>query len=908
MNNKFFLTLVYIFLTTLCAIGQKQKITIEQKVLKFEQFTQILQSEHQISVFYMDKWVEDIVIDKTFKDKSLEEIFQEILSPYSINFIVRDNTVILTKSIELSNEFGLQTNKKDIAEQLAPNKEKTSNGSNFHKEQEYIIHNIGTSAGQKNVTLYGYVNHLESELPLSGVEVFLPNLKKGVTTSKTGYYEISIKPGHYTVIFKHLGLRETSRKMNLRGHGQLDVKMLNEVREIREVNITAAQNRIKSVSMGVEKIEMEDIKNLPSALGEPDIIKSATMLAGVESAGEGTIGFNVRGGSADQNLILIDNAPIYYPAHFFGFFAAFNNDMIENAQLYKASIPSEFGGRISSVYDIHTKTKISPKFNGKVGISPITTKTYFELPLIKDKLSFSNSFRFTYSDWILNLIDSEELNNSKAGFQDLHGKLLYKPDRNNKISLSYYYSNDDFQLHSDSTYNFKNLIGSVNWQHRFSDNKKIISNAYMSNYSYELETDEIALNAFTLKHKVSEIGGKSQLIIESDLISKINIGTEAKKYNIDPGKLTKSSDKSIIENFELDSEKGVELALFGGLKFRPLSRLTTEIGLRYSLFGNLGDRMQSIYQNNKPETKNVIDSVATIGLNNIYHGPEYRINLSYELSGNSSLKMSYNRSRQNIHLLTNTTAISPVDTWRLTSKYLKPQIGDQYSVGFYKQLFNNKVEFSLETYYKKIKDAKDYKDAAQLYLKRNIETEVINVDGKSYGLEFMARKKTGRFNGIISYSYSRSFFKTDNKKGPFSINDGEYYRAPFDKPHNLKTMFTYKLSRRLILSSNSVFNMGKPATYPIAQYHLQGTPISYYSKRNAYRIPNYFRTDLSLQVIGNLKKDKTFHSSVTLGIYNLTGRKNTYSVYFRSTNNGNLGYKLSIFGQAIPMISYNLEF
>jgi len=455
MNKKFFLTLVYIFLTTLFAIGQNQKITIEQKVLKFEQFAKILQSEYQIPVYYMDKWVEDIVIDKTFKDKSIEAIFQEILSPYSIHFIIRDNTVILTKSIELSNEFGFQTNKTEIADQLPANEEKNSNRFNFHKEQEYIIHNIGTSSGKKNVTLYGYVTHIESGLPLNGVEIFLPNLKKGVTSSKTGYFEINTKPGRYTIIFKHLGLSETSRKVNLRGHGQLDVKMLKEVREIKEVKITASQDRIKRVSMGVEKIEMEDIKNLPSALGEPDIIKSTTMLAGVESAGEGTIGFNVRGGSADQNLILIDNAPIYYPAHFFGFFAAFNNDMIEDANLYKASIPCEFGGRISSVYDIHTKTKISPKFTGKVGISPITSKTHFALPLIKDKLSFSNSFRFTYSDWLLNLIDSEELNNSKASFQDLHGKLLYKPDRNNKISLSYYYSNDDFQLHSDSTYNFK---------------------------------------------------------------------------------------------------------------------------------------------------------------------------------------------------------------------------------------------------------------------------------------------------------------------------------------------------------------------------------------------------------------------------------------------------------------------
>ena len=895
-------------LLILCASNLMGQITIGKSEMSFEDFTKELEINHNIHVFYNPAWTKNIYLKKAYADENVNSILKEILSPHKINFLVNGNSIILTGNIDLDMGFDQKKSNlitENIEQEVASNSTKDLESL---KEQEYIIHNIGNSIGQKQVKLRGFVKYKKSSTPLQGVEIFLPDIKKGVTSGKTGYYEIKLPPGRHNIIYKFIGLRETTRKINIRGDGRLDVEMIEESTELREVQVIAKDDQVKRTSMGVNVVNIEDINNLPSALGEPDIIKSTTMLAGVESAGEGSVGFNVRGGSADQNLILIDNAPIYYPAHFFGFFAAFNSDMIEEANLYKASIPNHFGGRISSVYELKTQKNLSDKFSGKLGISPITSKLYIETPIVKNKLSFQSSFRFTYSNWILDLIDSEELNNSKANFHDLHGKLSYKPNSKNQIDFSYYYSNDDFQLHSDSTYNFKNLIGSINWKHRINEKNKILSNAYYSNYSYVLESDEIPESSFALKHEVIEMGIKSQLVNEKENNSVLNFGYEAKHYQIKPGDLSKLSELSSYKNQYFNSEKGIELALFTGFKFNPLPKLSAEIGIRYSMFGNLGDSYEMKYVNDDPSTAEVRDSIERSGLYNNYHGPEFRVNFSYDLSTSSAIKLSYNRSRQNVHLLTNSMAISPTDTWRLTNKYLKPQVGDQYSLGYYKNIGNKAYEVSLETYYKEIENAKDYKDGAQLFLKQNIESEVINVDGKNYGLEFSLTKKSGRINGTMSYSYSRSYFKTKDKTGSFSIKNGEYYRAPFDKPHNIKAAINFKISRRLIFSTNTVFNTGRPATFPIGHYTIQDIPISYYSQRNEYRIPNYFRTDLSLRVIGNLKKDKLFHSNFTFGIYNVTGRKNAYSVYFRSDLSGSLGYKLSIFGQAIPMVSYNIEF
>ncbi|WP_372751615.1 carboxypeptidase-like regulatory domain-containing protein [Labilibaculum sp.] len=886
------------------SIGQKE-ISIGRKGMTFIEFATELKTKHQIELFFERTWLEKVSLNKSYTNEKISTIMTDILSGSQLQFIQRENLIIITQYENVTQDFSLKEKTKNTSEIDIEEKEISLSAM---QEQEYKIHAIGTALGKKKVKLFGTISHFESSQALKGVEIYFPNLSKGVTSNKNGYFELELPPGFYTLNFRYMGLKSTSRKINLRGDGRLNVQLMSEVQNIQEVQVLAKNDKVNRTSMGLEYIQTKDIESLPSALGEPDIIKSTTMLPGVESAGEGSIGFNVRGGTTDQNLILIDNAPIYYPAHFFGFFSAFNNDMIQEASLYKSSIPVQFGGRISSTYDIHSNNTIAKQVEAKVGISPITAKAYLNLPLLKNKLSIVNSFRFTYSEWILNRIKSEELSDSKANFSDLQGKILYKANSKNQIELSYYNSKDEFQLHSDTIYQFNNFVSSLNWRHRFSDSLKMNLSAYFTNFSYDISSSAIESNAFQLRHQVNEAGFKSHFNFEKSIYTSVDMGAELKYYNISPGDLQPNSENSVVSSSNIPEENALETALFLGAKHDLNGHISAEAGIRYSFYANVGKKTELKYLNDTTSVYNITDTITSSGLNNIYHGPEYRLSLSYVLNNNSSIKASYNRSRQYIHLLSNTTAISPTDTWKLSDRYLKPQIGDQFSLGYYNNIPNSNFEFSVETYYKKVQNAKDYKDGAQLYLNDHLETEVLNAKGKNYGLEFYLKKSKGRFNTMLSYSYARSFLKSKDKSGEFAVNDGNWYQAPSDQPHNIKAFFSFRLSRRFVFSSNTVFHTGKPTTYPIAKYNLQGVTVIYYSERNAYRLSNYFRTDISLLLKGSLKKHRAYRTSWIFGLYNLTAHNNAYSVYFRSEDSSIVGYKLSVFENTIPTVTYNIEF
>ena len=678
----------------------QETINIGYNGMSFESFATELNNSHATKLFFKKEWVKDISLQKSYANSNINDILTDILSGTNINFVLRENYIVLVKGINLNN-----TDLKESTESVNyvdPSELDEINYSKL-KEEEFKIHNIGTPLGKRKIKLFGYVSHYETNSPIKSVEIFLPNLSKGVITDSRGYYELELDQGRYTLNYKFMGLRPTVRKINLRGDGRLDVKMTKESQQISEVKVTAKDDKVKRTTMGVEYIKMEEVHSLPTALGEPDIIKSTTMLPGVESTGEGTVGFNVRGGSADQNLILIDNAPIYYPAHFFGFFSPFNSDIIQEASLYKSSIPTKFGGRISSTYDIHTHDKITEKFHGKLGISPVTSKVYTDIPVVKNKLSLINSFRFTYSEWVLDKIDSKELINSSADFYDVHSKVIYSIGKNDYLDLNFYKSKDEFQLHSDTIYEFNNQLASINWRHRFSEKLKMMNSMHMSDYSYEMSADEIQTNAFKLKHGLSEKGVKTVWDYEKNLNLNFQFGGGFKYYSIDPGEIKANADSSLIAYKNIESEKAIESSVFAGIETTILPKLNFEGGLRYSLYGNVGNRNELQYANNEFDNSNATDTIQASGFRNTYHGAELRLNLSYELSNSSSIKASYNKNRQYIHLLSNTTSISPTDTWKLSDKYMKPQIGDQYSIGYYKNLNNATSEFSVEAYYKFIK-------------------------------------------------------------------------------------------------------------------------------------------------------------------------------------------------------------
>jgi hypothetical protein len=643
-------------------------------------------------------------------------------------------------------------------------------------------------------------------------------------------------------------------------------------------------------------------------MGESDIIKSMLLIPGIQSMGEGSSGFHVRGGSSDQNLILLYGAPVYNSSHFFGFFSAVNSDIIKDVTLYKGGMPSKFGGRASSVLDISTAEGNRQEFRGNAGISPVTAHLMVEGPLIKDKLTYIACGRTTYSNWILDAVDNRMLNNSRASFMDLNGKLTWDYGKNDKLDLSGYLSNDAFRFWSDTLYSYQNSIVSLRWRHFF--NSRFFSTVSVNNssYSYNVSGMQPAEEAFKLSHTINSTGLKADFNWYEGR-NEVNYGIELTRYAVMPGSYYPAGDSSLIVENIIEKERALEGALYLEDKFVLTDYLSVNAGLRLSSWFAFGPNTFLEYD---PEysrrSSTVTDTLYFSSLYRTYLGPEFRVSVNFRTSQKSSFKLNYNRTRQNLHLLSNTTSISPTDTWKLSDFYFKPQIGDQFSAGFYRMFSGNKIEGSAEAYFKTIRNMVEFKSGTDLVMNDNIETDLVNVRGRAYGIELLMKKNAGRIRWSLGYTYSRTFLQSTGRFSDETINGGEWFPADYDKPHDLIATCNYLFSRRFSFSSNFTYSTGRPVTYPVSSYHLGDLLLTQYSKRNEYRIPDYMRLDISLRFSGNLKSKKIAHPHWIFSVYNLLGRKNVYSVYFRSENERIAGYKLSVFGRAIPSLSFNFDF
>jgi hypothetical protein len=645
-------------------------------------------------------------------------------------------------------------------------------------------------------------------------------------------------------------------------------------------------------------------------MGESDIIKSILLLPGVQSVGEGSAGFNVRGGSADQNLILLYGAPLYNSSHFFGFFSAINSDIIKDVTLYKGGIPSKYGGRISSVLDIGSKDGNREEFAGNAGISPITTHISLEGPIIKDTLTYILTARTTYSNWIFSLIKNPALHNSRASFYDLNGKLTYDLNKNNRIEFSAYTSHDEFRFNTDSTYRYNNNILALKWRHYF--NSRFFSSLSLNNssYNYDISSQKIPIEAFILSHKVNSTGLKADINWFLGR-NEINFGIDLTRYDIIPGTYLPYNDSSLVIPRRIEKERAWEGALYIEDKFVATEFLSINVGMRMSSYFSLGPQTVLLYDPEFSKSTTTITDTLKFKPGKVisrYSGPEFRVSLNFRISDNNSFKINYNRTRQYLHLLSNSTSIAPTDTWQLSDYYLKPEIGDQVAIGYYEMLFGNSFEASAEIYYKGIRNMIDYKAGTNLIMDENIERDIVNVKGKAYGLELVLKKTEGKFRYSIGYTYSRTFVKSLGVFSDEVINSGKWFPANFDKPNDLVVTFNYILSRRLSFSSNYSWSTGRPITYPVATYGVADKLIVIYSDRNAHRIPDYSRLDLSLRVSGNLKSHRIAHPYWTFSVYNVLGRQNVYSVYFKKVNENIKGYELSVFGRPIPSVTFNFDF
>ena len=910
MKIKLIIIFILLFLTYSLQ-GQKQIIISGgYKDLSFKEFVTKVENELHIKIFYKDEWVTNLRLSDYVGCKTLTCILDNLFKGTKLHYFVNSsgnviitgnyNIKVLNTPLETENNFFPQN--QYVGYEINQQREETKSVSIGNPSEKNM-------AGK--VTVSGYITNKETKEPLAGVTVLVQKLLSGTTSNEHGFYSLSLPRGTHLMKFSFIGMKDKQINLNLYGTGVMSLELENSLTSLKEVIVSNQKNSIlQRFEVGAEKINISAFKLLPTSMGETDILKSLILIPGVKSVGEGSAGFNVRGGSADQNLILLYGAPVYNSYHFFGFFSAVNSDIIKDVTLYKGGIPSRFGGRISSVLEIESKEGDKKKFAGNVGISPVTTHFMVEGPIIKDTLTYMLTGRTTYSNWIFSMIKDPTLHNSRASFYDLNGKLTYNLNRNNKLELSSYFSNDYFRFNSSTVYNFNNNIVAFKWQHFF--NNMFFSTFVLNNsfYNYDLTNQDVPTDAYVLSHKINSSGFKTNFTWIHGR-NELNFGLDLNRYAVIPGSYHPATDSSLIIPNTIEKERAFDPALYIDDKFTLTKFISVNVGMRMSSYFSFGPKTVLEYSPLYSKSgSSIIDTLyyKSGEIYSKYGGPELRVSLNFRISDKNSIKINYNKTRQYIHLLSNSTSISPTDTWKLCDYYLKPEVGDQYAIGFYKIFFKGSFETSAEIYYKEVKNMVDFKGGSTLTMVGNIEQYLVNTKGKAYGLELSLKKTEGKVRYSIGYTYARTFIKSLGNFREEMINSGNWYPANYDKPNDLIITFNYLYSRRLSFSADYSYSSGRPITFPISTYRESDILMIQYSERNKYRIPDFSRLDVSCKVSGNLRSRKIAHPNLIFSIYNLFARENAYSVYFKKVGEQVKGYKLSIFGTAVPSITFSFDF
>lgn len=774
-------------------------------------------------------------------------------------------------------------------------------------------------AAQEKFTLSGTISDSNSNETLIGVNLFIPELKTGITTNEYGFYSITIPKGSYTVRISYMGYNSLEEKIQLQQNTKSNFKLFTTENTLKEVVIIDNKTKtdIRKPEMSVNKLSISAIKRMPVVLGEVDVLKSILLLPGVTNAGEGASGFNVRGGGADQNLILLDEATIFNSSHVFGFFSVFNPDAIKDLKLYKGGIPARFGGRAASVLDIYQKDGNSKKFSTDGGIGLISSRLLLEGPLVKDKGSFLIGGRSSYAHLFLKL--SEDQKDNAAYFYDLNTKLSYKINPNNNLFLSGYFGRDVFSLANSFTNIYGNSTLNLRWNHLFSN--KLFSNLSLiySDYYYGLDLDFVG---FKWDSGIKNYNIKYDLKNYVSDRFKLNYGLNAIYYDFNPGIIKPSDSNSGINFSQLDKKYAFEPALYINADQELSSAISISYGLRYSLFYRLGQSDLNVYANNNPVIFNpelqIYEKASPIGTTTFdknevmkrYNYLEPRFSAAYQLNDKQSIKASYNRMVQYLQLVSNTSSPTPLDVWTPSDSFIKPQIADQVALGYFTNFKNDLYSLEVETYYKKVQNRIDYIDGADLIANNALEQVILNGQMRSYGLEIMIKKNEGRLNGWISYTLSRSEQQTPGRTIlETGINNGQWYNSAYDKLHNLAVTSSYLLNEKWSFGANFALQSGQPVTYPNGQYQYLGITIPSYGLRNKDRLPTYHHLDISATLTPRKNNNRNWKGEWVFSIYNLYNRKNAAAINFRqnSDTGNNEAVKTSIFGM-VPAVSYNFKY
>ncbi|MFY7669629.1 TonB-dependent receptor [Tenacibaculum sp. MEBiC06402] len=902
------LVILILFFSTLHSQEKREPISISASNLSKEEVIKLIESKSDYRFYFIKSWLDDEKVSFNFNNAKISDVLDTLFGGSTINyFIMDDHKIILTNGNLI---------KKSVYE--IDNNENTNNSNApvlVNTEGNNII-KIGKEVSNKKsfYTLTGKVINDKNGEPIEGVTIFERTKNIYTTTNNKGYFKINLPFGENQLETSFVGFESDYKNIIIFSDGKLNFSINEKSEQLEEVVINANRTRnIRQTIAGISQIKAKEIKKIPLVLGERDILKVAITLPSIKSTGEGSEGVNVRGGKVDQNLFLLDNGVIYNPTHFLGLFSAINPFTTNDLKIYTGNIPSEYGGRLSSVFDIRTKDPNTKEFQGEASIGPVTGNVNVDIPVVKDKSGLILGVRSTYSDWILGLVNNKQIENSSVSFYDVIAKYKHQIDDNNAVKATGYFSRDQFQIASDTINRYGNVMGSLNWEHVFNDKNRGNLGVSHSRYAFDINYESDDTNkGFDLNYNISETDLKIKLQYDYSDKHKFDYGLESKLYNISPGTIQPNGSNSTVVPLNIAEEKALENALFISDEITLSKKLNFNVGLRLNQYLALGPSVQREYQNNAPKNETTVVNTVEYENNEVfktYHGLSYRLSGRYALNNTLSLKGSFNKSFQYIHRLNNNTTATPVDTWRLSDSNIKPQEGTQLSLGVFKNINGNDYEISLEGYYKRYQNLLDYKIGANLLLNENIETEVLQGKGKSYGAEFLIKKNRGRLNGWLGYSYSRSLIQLDSQFDEERVNNGEFFSTNYDKPHDLNAVLNFKFTERYSFSANFTYQTGRPITYPTGKFIFQGAEFLTYSNRNQFRIPDYYRLDIGINIEGNHKIKKFAHSFWNISVYNVLGRNNPYSVFFQTNANGNVeAYQSSIFSVPIPTITYNFKF
>jgi hypothetical protein len=861
-------------------------------------FFNTLSSEYGIRFFYQKPWIDTIAVHRDFDGTPLIQVLNSIFQHKNVTWrTFQDDAVVIFPIPD--------ADRKRYVDEL----------------QLLVIGDPLNEGRYKTATLQGKIVDGKTGDPLPNAVILEIKSNKGTSSDSRGLFTFELPTGEHNLQLSYLGYQPVNQKLRLIENGYAEFEIFEESLSIGEVTITGEYADLPRAQMSMIRMETRKIRDLPALMGEVDVMRGMTMQAGVQTVSELSSGFNVRGGNTDQNLLLINGSPVFNASHLFGFLSLINPDLVDNFRLFKGGMPARYGERVASIMEVDLKDGNEETLRIAGGLGIINSRLALDGPLTKDKkLTLTAGGRSSYTNWILKQIPNPDISQSVTHFYDAAGKLTYRFNAHNRISGMTYFSHDKYSTSAQTIMEYGSLLANMQSRNRFSDKTTGEGSLSFSRYNYRLTdlANGKSEEAYFLDNQLKYSSMKYNLRYRPNENHTIEGGFNAIYYQIEPGEVIGKADTTLIVSRNLNPEKALEWAGYLSDEIEITPGFSISFGARLSGFSNIGTPVVYKYDPAKPKAANtVIDSITYLSdeIVNSYRNFEPRVLLRYETSPGNVLKLNVQRISQYVFQVSNNSVISPAETWKVSDFHLKPLISDQIALGFETTSLHKTIEFSAEGYYKKLQNLLEYKNGAQLLMNPRIETSLIPADGYSYGLELTGKKNRGRLTGWVNYTWSRTMRKTTSEWEEDQLWEGAYYPSVYDRPHDLSVVGTYNISRRWRFTSNFVFLSGRPVTLPERLYQYGGERLIYYSERNKYRMPPYHRLDMAITLDENLRVKRMWKGSWTLSVYNVYGRHNPYSVYYRKTvptaeNDYRLYslFKLSVIGIPVPSLTYNFKF